>query len=122
MEVAIARLQSLSLQLIWLLQLGRICMKYFIGLLVFFVITDGLLTNLLVKDGLAREGNPFLQPLVGDVGFLILKVVGALICAFILWDVYRRSPRVALVCTSCFVVCYGGIVFWNLSLLLLAQI
>ena len=97
-------------------------MKYLLGLLVFFVITDGLLTNLLVNDGLAREGNPFLQPIVGDVGFIILKVVGALICAFILWDVYRRFPRVALVCTLCFAVCYGGIVFWNLSLLLLAQI
>jgi len=91
-------------------------MKYLIGLLILLVTSDGLLTNLLIKDGLAREGNPFLQPIVGDIGFLVLKAVGVLLCAVILWDIYRRFPKLALVSTSCFVVFYAVIVFWNLSL------
>jgi len=95
-------------------------MKYLIGLLILFEISDGLLTHFLVRDGLAREINPFLLPLVGDAGFMILKVVGVLICAIILWDIYKRYPRVALISTSCFVVFYGVIVLWNLSLFAMA--
>ena len=95
-------------------------MKYLIGLLILLVTSDGLLTNLLIKGGLGREGNPFLQPIVGDVGFLVLKVVGVLLCAVILWDIYKRFPRLALVSTSCFVVFYAAIVFWNLSLFAMA--
>ena len=91
-------------------------MKYLLGLLIIFEITDGLLTHFLIEGGLAREGNPFLQPIVGDVGFLILKIVGVLLCALILWDIYKRFPKVAMISTSCFVVFYGVIVLWNLSL------
>ena len=95
-------------------------MRYLLGLLVALVVLDGLLTNLLVNGGTAREGNPFLQPIVGEAGFLVLKVAGALICAFILWDVYRRFPRVGVIATWFAVVAYGGIVLWNSSLFLLA--
>jgi hypothetical protein len=94
-------------------------MKYLLSLLALFVIGDGVLTELLVKSGKAREGNPFLQPLVGDAGFMILKVVGALICVFILWDINRHFPRVAFVATWVFVLAYGAIVLWNSSLLIL---
>ncbi len=91
-------------------------MRYLLGFLVLLVIADGLLTQFLVNDGRAQEANPFLQPIVGDVGFLVLKVVGSLLCAIILWDIYRRYPRVAFIATSCFVVVYTGIVLWNLSI------
>ena len=95
-------------------------MKYLLGLLIIFVISDGLLTRVLIDGGLAREGNPFLQPLVGDVGFIILKAAGVLLCTFILWDIYRRFPKVAIIATWCFVVAYGVIVLWNSSLFILA--
>ena len=95
-------------------------MKYLIGLLILFVTADGLLTNFLIKDGLFREGNPFLQSIVGDAGFIVLKVVGVLVCAVILWDIYRRFRKLALVSTSFFVIFYGVIVLWNLSLFAMA--
>ncbi len=95
-------------------------MKYLLGLLVLFEISDGVLTHFLIKSGLAREGNPFLVPIVGETGFLLLKVVGVLLCAVILWDIYRRFPRVALVATWCFVILYGALALWNLSLLAMA--
>ena len=95
-------------------------MKYLLALLVVFVFSDGLLTQFLINGGLAREGNPLLEPLVGENGFLVLKAVGALLCAFILWDIYRRYPRVAIIATWCFVVVYMGIVLWNSSILITA--
>jgi hypothetical protein len=64
--------------------------------------------------------NPLLQPLVGDIGFMVLKVAGALLCALILWDVHRRFPRVGLIATSVAVAGYAVIVIWNTSLFLLA--
>ncbi len=95
-------------------------MRYLLGFLVLLVVADGLLTQLLINDGRVREGNPLLQPIVGDVGFLVLKLVGSLLCAVILWDIYRRFPRVAFIATSCFVVAYTGIVLWNLSMFAIA--
>lgn len=95
-------------------------MKYLLGLLIVLVVLDGLLTHFLLDGGLAREGNPVLEPLVGDVGFIILKVVGVLLCAFILWDIYRRLPKMAIIATWCFVVAYGVIVLWNSTLFLIA--
>ena len=94
-------------------------MKYLLSLLVALVIGDGLLTRFLIDGGMAREGNPILQPLVGENGFLVLKAAGALVCALILWDVYRRFPRLARIFTWCCVIAYAGIVIWNASLLIL---
>jgi hypothetical protein len=93
--------------------------KYLLGLLVFFVVLDGVLTRFLLDGGLAREGNPLLQPIVEGNGFLLLKVAGALLCAFILWDVSRHHPRVARIATWCCVAAYAVIVVWNSSLFLL---
>ncbi len=95
-------------------------MMYLLITLVALVILDGLLTELLLGNGLAQESNPFLQPWVGDAGFMALKVIGSLLCAFILWDIYRRFPRVAVIATWIAVVGYALIVAWNSSLFLLA--
>ena len=98
---------------------GNHNMKVLLSLLVTFVITDGLLTELLLSGGRAREGNPLLAPLVGNIGFIVLKVVGSLVCAFILWDIYRRFPRMALIAAWFFVIAYGAVVIWNSGLLIL---
>ncbi len=93
-------------------------MKFLLVLLIVFEILDGVLTHFLVRGGLAREGNPFLLPLVGSTNFLILKVVGVLLAALILWDIYKRWPRVALATTGFFVTAYVAIVLWNASFFL----
>ena len=95
-------------------------MKYLLGALIGLEILDGVLSHFLIRGGLARESNPFLMPIVGGTTFLILKVVGVLLCAFILWDIYKRYPRLALIATSVFVAFYGGIVLWNATLFLMA--
>ena len=93
-------------------------MEYLLGLLVVFVISDGLLTHALIGDGLAREGNPFLVPIVAQGNLMLLKLVGTIVCVIILWDLYKRFPKLALISTSCLVVAYGVIVLWNFRLLL----
>ena len=93
-------------------------MKYLIGALILLNIADGILTTHIVELGLGREGNPFLLSIVGQPVFIVLKVVGVLLCGLILWDIYRRRRRLALVSTSCFVAVYGLIVLWNSSVLL----
>jgi hypothetical protein len=95
-------------------------MRCLLGALVVFVVLDGILTEYLLRNGLAREGNPFLEPLVGDIGFMMLKVAGSMLCAFILWDIYRRFPRVAVAATWCCTAAYAVIVVWNTSVFLIS--
>lgn len=97
-------------------------MRYPLIALISLVVSDGLISHFLVTRGLGREGNPFLQTLVGERNFLIIKVAAALICAVILWDMYRARPRMAWISTWCFVAAYSGIVIWNFSVFFNAQV
>jgi len=96
-------------------------LKYPLVALVALVVSDGLISHFVVKHGLAREGNPFLQTLVGEQTFLVIKVVGVLLCAFILGDIYKTRPKMALISSFCFVALYAGIVAWNLFVFFNAQ-
>ena len=96
--------------------------KYLVLTLTVLVIADGLITEFLVGSGLGREGNPLLRGIVGEWTFMALKVVGAFLCAFLLWDINRRWPVLALVGTSCLVACYGAIVAWNVFVYFIAVV
>jgi hypothetical protein len=93
---------------------------YLLICLVILVILDGVLTQYLVPNGIGTEGNPFIASLVGEPIFIILKVVGALICAVILWDIHKRFLRVGMITSWIAVIGYSGIVIWNASLMTLA--
>ena len=93
-------------------------MKYLLTLLCGFEISDGLITHFLVNHGQFREGNPLMAPIVGEGSFLLLKVVGVLLCALALLRLYQRFPRVSVVTASSVVTFYGAVIGWNLSLFL----
>ncbi len=93
-------------------------MPYLFILLGGFEISDGIITHFLVRNGLVQEGNPLMEPIVREGNFLLLKIIGVLLCVLILWVVYKRFPRVALTATSSVVVFYGLVMAWNLSMLL----
>ena len=99
---------------------GKNKIIYLLSALVALVVLDGVMTEFLVGKGAAREANPFLEPIVGQTGFMIIKIVGALVCAFILWDIHRRFPRVGVIASWIAVIGYAVIVTWNASLILLA--
>jgi hypothetical protein len=90
---------------------------YLLIVLVCLVVLDGLITEYLIDGGNTHESNPFLESLVGEPTFLILKAVGALFCAFVLFDVYRHFPKTAMITTWIAVAGYFAIVLWNISLI-----
>lgn len=98
---------------------NRRTMRRLLIVLVALVVIDGILTEILLANGMAWESNPFLQPLIGDIGFMVLKVFGSLLCAIILWDVYRRYPKIAMIAAGGGVLLYTGIVLWNASIFLM---
>ncbi len=83
------------------------------------VIADGVLTNLLIQNGLGVEANPFLVDIAGSSSLIIIKCLGVAVAVIILWDIYRRSPRLSFWASSVFLLAYICIVGWNLRLLLL---
>ena len=87
-------------------------------ILAVMVVTDGVLTNILIQKGIAREGNPVLVGIAGEASLVILKVAGAILASLVIWDISRRYPRVAFWTASIFLLVYTGIVAWNLYLLL----
>ena len=94
-------------------------MQHILGLLFGLEILDGLLTHLLIGNGLGEEVNPLLQAIGLGGNFILFKISGGILAVFLLWTIYKRRPMVALVCTSSFVVVYEVIVAWNLSLFFL---
>lgn len=94
-------------------------MLYLLAALVLFMSADALMTQVFVPAGKALESNKLLAPLVGQASFIVLKIVGALICAFLLWHVHRRFPKVGLIATWIAVIGCGAILLWNASLMLL---
>ena len=94
-------------------------MKYLIILLLLcgLEISDGMLTQGAVNNGLVQEANPLMEHIVREGNFLLFKVIGALLCVLVLWSIYKRFPNLALLATSSIVVFYGIVVAWNLYVL-----
>ena len=88
--------------------------KCLLGTLIALVISDGLITQFLVSNGLGHEGNPLLSPLVGDWYFIAIKVFGAFLCALILWDIYKKWSKLGAIVIPFSVILYTGIIYWNI--------
>lgn len=97
-------------------QTNRKKMVFLLVLLVLLIVLDTILTIFLVNSGSAREGNPLLQPFIGDASFLVLKIASALLIAAFLW---WRFSRLAMVAACIGIAGYSLIVIWNSSLIFL---
>jgi hypothetical protein len=89
-------------------------MYYLMVLLVLLTLADGLISRFLTGNGLGQELNPFLQSIISEGNFLLLKTAGSLLVALILWDIYRRQPKTALISAAVCVAFYTTILYWNL--------
>ncbi len=87
-----------------------------IPLMVALESADGFFTHSAVGKNLVREGNPLMQNIAGNSSFLLLKIVGALLSALLLWIIYRRFPRASLAAATGVVVFYTAVLTWNLSI------
>jgi hypothetical protein len=93
-------------------------MLFLLSLLVVLETADGICTYSAVCRNLAREANPLMQNLAGTGNFLIMKITCAIICALLLWLLYRRFPRISLTAAFSIAVFYAGVLAWNFSILL----
>jgi hypothetical protein len=91
--------------------------RILLGALFAAIVADGVITMYLVRNGFAREGNPFMQYWVAEDKLLTLKVCGGLLATFYLWSVYRRHPKLSIIITSILLAGYVFIVCWNLFIL-----
>ena len=89
-------------------------------LLFIFVVADGLITNYLVNNNLAREANYLLSDFAGTSSLIVMKIVGGLVVILIMWHISKKRYTVAKVASSLFVVSYGLIVSWNILCSLLS--
>jgi hypothetical protein len=90
-------------------------LKYLLISLVTLSVLDAVLTFFLVRFNLGTESNPLLAPIVGDASFFVVKFLGAVLAALILWDICRRNRKLGLTATSWIVAAYSLIVLWNMS-------
>jgi len=97
---------------------GKRTVKWALAVLVCLVIGDGVVTNVLVQLGIARERNPLLVVYAGKGALVLLKAAGAAVCALLLWDVYRHWRRLGVASILLFLLIYSSIVVWNFSLLI----
>ena len=95
--------------------------RYLLYLLGSLVIADGIFSNFIVRSGFGKEGNPFIQSIVGQTSFVFIKLTGACLSALILWKVFKQHPRLGLASIIFFVVLYTAILWWNLSIWFIAQ-
>ena len=93
---------------------GSYQIRILVGSLLATIVADGIITEFLVFNGFAHEGNPFLQWWVLEDAFLTVKLLGGLLASLYLWDIYRRQPTVAIYCCSLFLAAYTFIISWNL--------
>ncbi len=92
--------------------------RILLGALVATIVADGVITQYLISTGFAHEGNPFLHFWVEEDTFLIVKLLGGLLAAIYLWNIYRRHSKLAIVCSSLFLTLYTFVIFWNLRILI----
>lgn len=96
-------------------------MRYILYALFALIVADGILSNFLIVQKLGQEWNPFLKNLVGSEQFLLIKACGALLVVVIMWEIYKKRPRMAIVSSLCFLVLYTGIIYWNSFVFLLTS-
>jgi hypothetical protein len=93
-------------------------LKFLIPLVAALEAADGLLTYWAVGRGIVQEANPILGNSVGSGDFLVMKVCGGLLSVCLLWLVYKRVPKFALIVSSAIVLFYAAVLTWNLGILL----
>lgn len=92
-------------------------MKYLLALMGGLEMSDGILTDFLVRNEIVREANRLMEPVIMKGDFLLLKAAGAVLCAIALWLISRKFPKTAMAAASGVSILYGGIIAWNLGVL-----
>ncbi len=93
-------------------------MNYLLILLGGLQVSDGVMTDLMVRSNIAGEGNPLMQPLVNDGTFILLKIAGAIACIIALKLLSKRFNGAAIAASSLVVAFYFVVITWNMGTVL----
>ena len=93
--------------------------KHLLAVMVALSAADALVSQSLMVFGLGYEGNPFLRDLSGGA-LLMIKLVGAVLAALLLWDIDRRQPAIAATAATFLVAFLTAVVYWNVGIFLRA--
>ena len=98
---------------------ASLTIKHVLVVMVALSAADALASQSLIALGLGHEGNPFLRGLAGG-GFLLVKLVGIMLAALLLWDIHRRQPRMPVTAAVLLMAFLTLVVYWNVGILLTA--
>jgi hypothetical protein len=87
-------------------------MMWYLILLPLVQLTDAVMTQILVGNGLAREGNPLMRELVGSGQFILFKLGVIIISCIVLWQLYKIFPRVTKI-AALTIICFYCVVLWS---------
>ena len=96
--------------------------KLLIGTLISLVGADGIISTFLVQNKLAIEANPWITNWVTKDSFPMVKIGIAFLCAFLLYHTSVNKPKLTLLTIVVLVSSYTLIVYWNVSVFLLAAL
>lgn len=88
-------------------------MLFMLLMMAQFQLWDGIMTDVFVRGGLAREANALMAGFVYGGDFITLKIISTAVLALALWAIYKRFPRLAIFTTASIAVFYLGVITWN---------
>jgi hypothetical protein len=98
--------------------------RYFyllLAVMVALVVTDGLITRLVIKNNLGQEANPFLKTWVQNDALLVVKLVGSAFAAAIILHLYSLNHKLGWIMSLIFVSSYSLLIIWNIIAFCLAR-
>ena len=93
-------------------------MKAALTVLGLLQVADGVFTRFAVGSGLAHERNPLVASYATTSAFVLVKIVGAVLCCVFLRVLYRRFPRLAAASAVSVVVFCAAVLAWNVNAVL----
>jgi len=78
---------------------------------------DGWLTLYCVSGSLAREANPLLREIAGNVTTVYLKTLGAAVSGLVLWGLAVRFPQLARATLISVLGFYAVVILWNVAVI-----
>lgn len=74
---------------------------------------DGVITQVFVGNGIASELNPLVISSVNHGSFLLVKIIGLILCVACLWLIGKKFPGIATTAAAVIAVFYAAILSWN---------
>jgi hypothetical protein len=73
-------------------------MLFVLAMMAQFQFWDGIMTHVFVNNGIVKEANHLVAPLVAGGDFLLVKLIGIVVLFWLLWTVFKRLHGILCSC------------------------